>query len=366
MNKVVMVVNDTNFVWNLRREVLQRLIAEGYEVKLVTQVLGFKDELEELGCKIIDVNTGRRGTNPLADALLFFTYLKELKRERPRIVLTNNIKPNVYAGLACQILNIPYITNVCGLGTPVENPGWMQKFASFLYKIGVRGCRAIFFQNEENRDFFEIHGLMPQKAKVIITPGSGVNLDTHPVLSWPEEPIHFLFAARIMQQKGIDLFLAVARKYASDDAIFDVCGQCDDEYYKEVLRNEKSIRYHGLQNDMIPFYERCTCFLYPSYYPEGMSNVLLEAAACGRPIITTDRAGCRETVNHKESGFVVPIKDENALLEAVEQFMQMTVEERKQMGLQGRLKVEKEFDRQIVVEKYMEQIARLDMEYPEE
>lgn len=356
MSKVVMVVNDTNFVWNLRREVLQKLISEGYKVTLITQVMNFKDKLEEMGCKIINVNTGRQGTNPLADISLFFTYLKALKTEKPDVVLTNNIKPNVYAGLACQILGIKYMPNICGLGTPVENPGLLQKFTTFLYKLGVRGCKAIFFQNEENRQFFEDHNIMPKKAKVIVTPGSGVNLETHPVLEWPEGPVHFLFAARIMKQKGIDLFLAAARKFATDEVIFDVCGQCDDEHYKEILQNEKSIRYHGLQHDMTPFYQECSCFLYPSYYPEGMSNVLLEAAASGRPVVAADRAGCRETVEDGVTGYIVPVNDENAVKEAVAKFMKLSVEERETMGRKGRAKIEKDFDRAIVVEAYMKEI----------
>ena len=356
MSKVVMVVNDTNFVWNLRREVLQKLISEGYKVTLITQVMNFKDKLEEMGCKIINVNTGRQGTNPLADISLFFTYLKALKTEKPDVVLTNNIKPNVYAGLACQILGIKYMPNICGLGTPVENPGPMQKFTMFLYKMGVRGCKTIFFQNEENRLFFENHNIMPKKAKVIVTPGSGVNLKTYPVLEWPEGKVHFLFAARIMKQKGIDLFLAAARKYASENVIFDVCGQCDDEHYKEILQNEKSVRYHGLQSDMTPFYKTCSCFLYPSYYPEGMSNVLLEAAASGRPVVAADRAGCRETVEDGKTGYLVPVNDEVAVLNAVEMFLKLSAEERKLMGLRGRAKVEREFDRKMVAQIFADEV----------
>ena len=357
--KVVMVVNDTNFVWNLRRELLDKLVSSGYEVTLLTQVLGFRIELEEIGCRLIDVNNGRHGKNPLSDFTLFLKYLRVLKEENPGIVLTNNIKPNVYAGLACRIKKIPYIPNICGLGTPVENPGLMQKLTVFLYRLGVADAETIFFQNEENRLFFEEHKMMPRHAKVIVTPGSGVNLKTHPVLPWAEGPVHFLYAARIMKQKGIDLFLAAARKYASDDVIFDVCGQCDDERYVTVLRDEKCIHYHGLQKDMTPFYEKCSCFLYPSYYPEGMSNVLLEAAASGRPVIAADRAGCRETLDDGVTGFLVPVNDERSVLEATEKILKMTSEERKAMGQRGSEKIRKEFDRNLVVQAYWEEIEEV-------
>lgn len=359
MRKVVMIVNDTNFAWNLRRELLEHMFSRGYEVILIAQVLEFREEIEKIGCRIIDVHTERRGTNVFSDLQLFCRYLRLLGREKPDIVLTNNIKPNIYAGIACQILRIPYMPNICGLGTPVENPGLMQKLSTFLYKIGVRGCKTIFFQNMDNKLFFEKHGMIPKQAKVIVTPGSGVNLQSHPVLPWPEGNTHFLFAARIMKQKGIDLFLAAARKFASENIIFDVAGQCDDERYRKILEDEQCIRYHGLQRDMIPLYKQCSCFLYPSYYPEGMSNVLLEAAASGRPVIAADRAGCRETLDDGVTGFLVPVNDEKAVIEATEKILRMSSEERKAMGLRGSEKIRREFDRKLVVEAYWEEIEAI-------
>jgi len=177
-----------------------------------------------------------------------------------------------------------------------------------------------------------------------------------------EGEIRFLFAARIMKEKGIDLFMAAARKFHSENICFEVCGSCDDERYLEMLQkahDDGIIVYHGQQKNLNPFYERCSCFLYPSYYPEGMSNVLLEAAASGRPVITADRAGCRETVDDGVSGYIVPVNDEEAVLQAVEKFLNLSWEERKTMGLAGRAKVEREFDREIVVQKYVEEIGHL-------
>ena len=355
-----MAVNDTNFVWNLRREVLQGLVDAGYKVTLVTQVLDFKEDIEKLGCKIINVNNSRRGTNPFSDLQLMKKYIEIFKAEKPDVVLTNNIKPNVYAGMACQKLKIPYMPNICGLGTPVENPGLMQKLTIFLYRKGVKGASAIFFQNSANRQFFYDHNMMPKNANVVLTPGSGVNLQAHPALDWPDgDEIHFLYVARVMKQKGIDLFLAAARKYADEKVIFDVCGQCDDENYKKILAEEKSVRYHGLQKNITPFYKECSCFLYPSYYPEGMSNVLLEAAASARPVIAADRAGCRETLEDGVTGFLVPVNDEEAVINAVGRFLSMTKEEKMEMGRRGCEKIRREFDRRIVVEMFLEDIRKV-------
>ena len=360
--QVMMIANDTTFVYNLRREILQRLIEEGYRVQVVAQVLGFAQELTEMGCEVIGLDTARQGTNPLTDLKLFSKYVEILKKNRPDAVLTNNIKPNVYAGIACKLLGIRYITNVTGLGTPVENPGPLQKLTTRLYKLGVSGADCVLFQNQENRKFFEDRKMLNSKSRVRLLPGSGVNLQAHPVREYPEgEEIHFLFAARIMKEKGIDQFLAAARKFHSDKVIFDVCGMCDDENYLQILRDAQEageVVYHGLQKDMNPFYEQCSCFLYPSYYPEGMSNVLLEAAASGRPVIAADRSGCRETVDDGVTGYIVSVEDEEAVLAAVEKFLSLSWEERRQMGLAARAKVEKEFDRQIVVDAYMEELRK--------
>lgn len=364
--KIVMITNDTNFAYNLRREILEQFVKEGHEAVLVAEILNFKEQFSKMGIRLVDVKTGRHGTNPMDDLNLFRLYYRILKTERPQIVFTNNIKPNVYAGLACKMLKIPYIPNITGLGTPVENSGPLQKLTTYLYKLGVSGSKTIFFQNSENQKFFEDRNMIPKGCKPVLLPGSGVDLNSHPVLPYPGEnaQIHFLFVARIMKEKGIDLFLAAAKKFTKErsDVVFDVVGQCDDPAYQDILKTAQEngeIIYHGLQSNVSPFYEKCSCFLYPSYYPEGMSNVLLEAAASGRPVIAADRAGCRETLDDGVTGFLVPVNDEKAVIEATEKILQMSSEERKAMGLRGSEKIRREFDRKIVVEAYWEEIQRI-------
>lgn len=359
--RILMITNDTTFAYNLRREVLRRFVAEGHIVALISEVLAFKEELEELGCRVLPVETDRRGTSVFNDLKLFCRYFSILAKEKPDIVLTNNIKPNVYGGLACRLLGIRYMPNITGLGTAVEHPGKMQALTTRLYKWGVAGAECVFFQNSENLEFFRKRNMLSPKSRTCLLPGSGVDLTTYTLLPYPENgEIHFLFAARIMKEKGIDLFLEAARRFHSENVVFDVCGACDDEAYGEKMceaHDAGIIRYHGQQKYMRPFYEQCSCFLYPSYYPEGMSNVLLEAAATGRPAIAADRSGCRETVTDGVTGYIVPVNDEAATIAAVEKFLLLTWQQCRDMGLAARAKVEKEFDRAIVVEKYMEQIA---------
>ena len=358
--KITLIANDTTFIYNLRREVLMKLVEEGHQVTVLCQFLSHREALEQIGCRLYDIPIGRRSTNPMEDISLFCKFFQILRTIKPDVVFTNNIKPNVYAGSVCRILGIKYIPNITGLGTPVENPGKLQFLATRLYKYGVAGADDIFFQNEENVRFFEQHNMMPKKSHVCLLPGSGVNLKTHPELPYlPGDVVHFLFVARLLKEKGIELYLSAAKRIAQNHphVMFHICGGCDDHKYLEAVKRAENagyMQYHGEQKDMLPYFQMAHCVVHPSYYPEGMSNVLLEAAASGRPVIATDRSGCRETVDEGKTGYLIPIKNEDALVQALEDFLDLTWKERAELGHAGRLKMEHEFDRQIVVQKYLD------------
>ena len=361
--RISILANDTTYIYNTRAALIEKLVELGYEVYIVSQILKFEKELKDMGCKVINMATGRHGKNPFSDLKLLKEYKRILKEINPEIVFSYNIKPNVYGGMACSKLKIRFMPNITGLGTALEYPGLMQKITIMLNKIGLKNAEVIFFQNSENQEFFKKHNLISENTKSILLPGSGVDLNRHTLLEYPkDEVIKFLFIARILKEKGIDIYLetakAIKEKYPNTE--FHICGYFDDDKYKEILKqNEKNgiIIYHGEQKDMIPFFENSHCIVHPSYYPEGMSNVLLEAAAHGRPIICTDRSGCRETAIDGETGYIVPIKNTEKVIEAVEKIIKMSNKERKQMGLNGRKKIEKEFDRNIVVNEYMNVIG---------
>lgn len=357
--RVVILANDTTYTYNLRLAIIKELIKQNYDVYIIAEILKFKEELEKIGCTLINIEIGRHGTNPLSDFKLMKTYRKILKEIKPDFVLSYNIKPNVYGGMATKAIKTKFMPNITGLGTALEYPGMMQKLTIALHKLGLSKADTVFFQNTENMNFFKEHKILSNKTKMVLLPGSGVDLERHKLLDYPtDNTIKFLYVARIMKDKGIDIYLetakAIKEKYSNTE--FHICGYCDDDKYNDILKDyEKKniIIYHGEQKDIVPFFEMANAVVHPSYYPEGMSNVLLEAAAHGRPIVCTDRSGCRETVDDKISGFVVPIKNTEKVIEAVEQIINMTNEERKEMGINGRRKIEKEFDRAIVVEKYI-------------
>lgn len=363
--KIMMIANDTDFVYNLRREILYKFKELGHEVFVVSQILDFVEEYKKHGIELIDVVTERRGTNPLSDISLFRHYKKVLKSVRPDIVFTNNTKPNIYAGTACKQLRIRYVANITGLGTAVEIPGKLQKLTTLMYKHGVSGAQILFFQNEENLSFFKRNNMISKKSKTVLLPGSGVNLETHPYMDYPDsEDIQILYIARVMKEKGIDIFLEVAKRIREEwkNVSFHIVGKCDDEKYKNIFREYEEnniIIYHGLQKNVNPFYEKCSCFFYPSFYPEGMSNVLLEAAACGRPVIATDRPGCREIVENEITGYIIPVNNVELAYNAVRKFLELDYTEKKLMGIAGREKVRKEFDRKKVVSFYLNSIQNI-------
>lgn len=361
--KIAIVSNDTTYTYNLRYQIIRRLQSAGHEIIIITQPRFFISELEQMGCRLSFVEYNRHGKNPFLDLYLFLKYFSILKTERPDALFSYNMKPNIYCGMACRLLGIRFFPNISGLGTALEFPGLMQKLTSFLYRVGISRAEAVFFQNRDNLSFFKTRKLIAPKTHAVLLPGSGVNLSKYLPLPYPDgDTIRFLFVSRILKEKGIDYYLHAANiiRKTHPNTAFHVCGFIDDPQYHAIINDSVlagDIIYHGEQLYMQPFYEMASCVVHPSYYPEGMSNTLLEAAACARPIITTDRCGCVETVDNGKTGFIIPVQNEEELINALERFLELSWEERRHMGLLGREKMEREFDRSIVAERYIQVLS---------
>ena len=361
--KILVLANFGMGLYNFRKELLEELIKQDHEVYISLPNDEYVPRLESLGCKFIHTPVSRRGTNPLTDLKLLINYTKNIKSIKPDVVLTYTIKPNVYGGLACRLTNVPYIANITGLGTAVENGGLLQKITLLLYKISLKKAKCVFFQNKENKEFLtKKKNIVGDNHKVL--PGSGVNLNHYNILDYPSEgTINFLYISRVMKEKGIDQYLEAAtyikRKYPN--TVFHIVGFCEDEYEDKLkeMQDRGIIKYHGKQNDVRDFYKISHCTIHPTYYPEGMSNVLLESAASGRPIITTNRSGCREIVDNNKNGYLVQPLSSKDLIKKIDSFLSLDQASKKQMGLFGRLKVVEEFDRQIVVTSYIQEIYNI-------
>lgn len=359
--KVLVLSNFGMGLFKFRKELLEELIKQGHEVFVSLPNDDYVKLLENLGCEYLESNVDRRGTNPLADMKLLFSYINIINKIKPDIVLTYTIKPNVYGGIACRITKIPYLPNITGLGTAVENEGIMQKITLNLYKIALKSAKCVFFQNEPNRKFFINRGIINGESKVI--PGSGVNLDQHCYEEYPKDKdnIRFLFVGRIMKAKGIDELLEAARqtKVSYKNVEFHLVGFCEEGYSEELkeLNELGIIHYHGQQDDVHKFIKDSHATILPSYH-EGTSNILLESASTGRPIIASNVTGCIETFDDGVSGIGFEVKSVNALIIAIQQFLDLSYENKKQMGIVGRKKMELEYDRKIVINAYLEKISR--------
>jgi len=359
--KVLIFCNSLVGLLSFRKELIEELKNNKYGVIVVAPQHEYADDLKKLKCKYVPIEMDLRGTNPVKDLGLIKAFKKIVKNEKPDVVLTYTIKPNVYGGYVCGKLKIPYICNVTGLGTSVEKPGLLQKVTLFLYKKGLKKAKCVFFQNKDNLDFMKKHGVIRGKYELI--PGSGVNLERHTLLDYPkDDTIRFLFIARIIKEKGIEDYLEIAKyikgKYPNTE--FHIAGPCDDEKYLPIIKDleKKSIVvYHGPVKDVRELHKISNCTIHPTFYPEGMSNVLLESCAAGRPIITTNRPGCKEIVDDGVNGYMFKCQDVETLKKKVDSFMKLSFEEKKKMGINGRKKVEKEFSRDIVVRAYLEAIG---------
>lgn len=356
---VLILVNHDVVIYNFRLELVEELLKQNYNV-IISSPYGERiDELKKIGAAYIEATIDRHGKNPLKEIILYKYYINIIKELKPDVVLTYTIKPNIYGAMAAAKFNVSCIANITGLGSAVENKGIMQSLTVLLYKVAFRKINTVFFQNDENKLFFENKKIAIGKHKLL--PGSGVNLKRFSVLEYPNEAtVEFVFISRIMKEKGIEQYLKAAEYIRSKmpNTRFHICGFCEEEYADKLDDYQKRgiIIYHGMLRDVREIIREVHCTVHPTYYPEGLSNVLLESCACGRPIITTDRSGCREVVEDGKNGYMVLQKDTNSLIDAIEKFIALSYKEKYEMGLYGRKKVEKEFDRNIVVEAYMKEI----------
>lgn len=360
--RILVLANFGMGLYNFRKELLKELISKDNGVYISLPNDEYVPKLQNLGCKFIETNLDRRGKNPIKDLKLLNFYIKIIKSIRPAIVLTYTIKPNVYGGIACGICKIPYLANITGLGTSVENKGLIQKITLGLYRMGLKNAACTFFQNEPNRLFFISKNIVKNKTRQI--PGSGVNLEQHNFEEYPKDDgiVRFVFIGRIMKAKGIDELLEAAKKVKAQysNVEFDLIGGMEEDYTEQLAELEKLgvVKYYGQQDNVHSFIKEANATILPSYH-EGTANVLLETAASGRPVLASRVTGCIETYDEGTSGFGFKVKDVDSLTETIIRFINLSYNQKKAMGIAGRKKMENQFDRRIVINAYIEEIYNI-------
>ena len=357
--QILILANHSGGLYDFRKDLIAELKTHA-SVAVAVPHNDRWDELNGLADRVIELPVDRRGMNPLHDGKLFRQYRAILGEIKPDLVLTYTIKPNIYGGLACRMAHIPYAVNITGLGSAIENGGWLKKFVLALYRPALKGAKVVFFENAGNRDTLAATGVVP-KGRDVVLHGAGVNLEDYPCQPYPQAgPVRFLFVGRVMHEKGVDELFAAAKRMKQqygEQVEFHMVGSFEEAYKPAMDELEQAgvVKYHGYQSDMKPFYAMTSCVVLPSYH-EGMSNVLLEAAASGRPLITSDIPGCREAVENGVSGYLCPAKDADALYEAMRRFAALSVEQRSQMGRCGRERMEQQFSKTAVVAETIKQL----------
>ena len=357
--KILIITNHSYMLYRFRKELIQKLL-EDSEVVISTPFVGHETDLKELGANCIKTEVDRRSINPFTDLKLLHTYKTILKQEKPDLVITYSIKPNIYAGYLCGKMKIPFCANVQGLGTAFQK-ALLSNLVTVMYRTAFRKVETVFFENQANAQAFVRRRILSAKKEVVLS-GAGINLEEYRYRQYPDnEKVHFLYLGRIMKEKGMDELFGAVEQLRKDgcEFVLDLVGFFEDEYKKQVeqLQSEGIVRFYGFQENPKPYYAQTDCVVLPSYH-EGMSNVLLEAAASGRAIITTDIPGCREAIDNGKSGMLCKVKSTESLYKAMKRFTELSREKRELLGKAGREKMEREFDKKKVVEETVKAITK--------
>ena len=372
--KVVIALNTAWNLVNFRSGLIRAFVDRGYEVVAVAPYDSYAPRLCELGCRYVPMPMDNKGTHPGRDLLLFLRFSHLFLRERPDIYLGYTVKPNVYGSLAAHLLGIPVINNIAGLGTVFIDKSWLTRVVRALYRLALSRSRKVFFQNRDDRQLF-IEGGLVQPAVTAILPGSGIDLSRFcftPVVNTGQK-FRFLLIARMLWDKGVGEFVEAARLIHNRWPDVECCllGFVDVKNPTAIPLSqidawiaEGSVLYLGVSDDVRREIVEADCIVLPSYYREGTPRTLLEGAALGRPLITTDAVGCRDVVDDEKNGFLCKVRDAADLAEKMERMQLLSSEERSAMALYGRRKMEREFDEQIVIKRYLEAIEIIRREEP--
>jgi len=365
--KILIALNTAWNLVNFRAGLIRELVDSGYEVVAVAPPDEYVSRLATLGCRFVPLPMDNKGTHPGRDLLLLWRFYRLLRRERPNVYLGYTVKPNVYGSLAAHALGIPVINNIAGLGAVFIKDSWLTRLVRGLYRLALSRSAKVFFQNDDDRQMFVSGGLVGQ-AVTDRLPGSGIDLTKFAPVTLPGQwPTRFLLIARMLWDKGVGEFVEAARllKRRGTNADFCLLGFLDVQNPAAISRKQMDlwvqegvVRYLGLSDDVRAEIAAADCVVLPSYR-EGTPRTLLEASAMGRPIITTDAVGCREVVDDGVSGYLCRIKEAVDLADKMARMASLSHAERAAMGRRGREKVEREFDEQIVIGKYLEAIQEI-------
>lgn len=372
MKRIAFVCNVAYPLYIFRLGIMRHL-RESYQIYCIAASDERVKDLRREGFEFINLKLERKGINPFKDLCLLLHLYKIYKKEKFAAIFHYSIKPNIYGSIAAAMAGSCSVSVITGLGYSFSQRSWLFLIVKILYKIALIFPKRIFFLNEDDRNLFVKNKLVCLN-KVLILPSEGINTSFYaPVksLKKKEDPFIFLFAGRFLWDKGVgklvEAFKLVKEVFPRTELW--LLGMIDRGNPQGISENairawEKSsiIKYLGETNDVRPFIAQSNVAVYPSYYQEGIPRFLLEAMSMEKPIITTDSVGCREVVEDRKNGIKVEPRNVDSLAEAMKNMIELSEQERFEMGRYGRQKAIHEFAEEKVVDIYLRTLKELNLE----
>lgn len=368
MNKKVMLLSNTSwYLFNFRDTTIKRLISEGYEPICVAPEDEYSKKLEGLGARFIPLVLDGKSTNALSEVKTLQNIFSIINKTKPDCVLNFTIKLNIYSGISCLLLKVPFINNISGLGTAFMHKGLSFKIAKLFYGIVNRNASWVFFQNEDDRNQFLDNSFCSDRNSSIL-PGSGVDLEKFAFSpkSKKIKKIKFLMISRLISDKGVNEFVSSAKslKVSNPHLDFTLVGELypsnKSAIPKDVVESwldDPNITLMPHSDNINKLISDADVIVLPSYR-EGLPRTIIEAASVGRPAIVTDVPGCRQAVIDNKTGWYCTAKSAESLKEKILMVSKLPYEHISDFGKNARLNVEENFSVDIVVSDYMEKIVK--------
>jgi glycosyltransferase involved in cell wall biosynthesis len=365
--KIIFTANSAWNLYNFRSNLINMFANEKYEVVVCAPNDSFSSKFAP-PIRFIDIKMQIKKINPITDLILLLDYFRIYRKEKPSLIMSYTVKPNIYSSLASRILKIPTIVNITGLGYAFIKNNMLTALVKFLYQIAFKKVNKAFFHNGDDLDFFLSHKLVTKEASEYIS-GSGVDTEKFsPQKNDKKDDIfRFLLIGRMLKDKGVLEFIDAARhlKELGHKAIFQLLGPVDvdnptsiPKEHIEFCAKEGFIEYLGSTDDVRPFISSSDCVVLPSYR-EGAPRTLLEAASMGKPLIATNVPGCRDVVENGVNGFLCNVQDSRDLANAMEKMLRLSKDTLSEFGRKGREKVIISFSEQKVIKTYIDHIEMI-------
>jgi glycosyltransferase involved in cell wall biosynthesis len=353
--RLLYLITEDWYFWSHRLDLAKAARAAGFDIAIATRVTDHGDQIRREGFRLLPISLVRRSRNPIRECASIRELISLYGRERPHIVHHVALKPILYGALAAWWAKVPVVINAfAGLGYTFtdrhDRASLLQPIVTWGLKTAVRLNRSVVLcQNADDRDRLVERGIA-RSGHIRIVAGSGVDTEIFAVTDPPQGVPLVLLPARLLSDKGIMEFVQAARVLQRKGirARFVLVGRCDDDNPAAIPQSqlhewirEGIVEWWGHREDMARVYAEAVIVVLPSYR-EGLPKVLLEAAACGKALVTTDVPGCREAVRHQVNGLLIPVRDAPALARAIEDLL-ADGSTRDRMGKAGRELVVREF-----------------------